>query len=264
MAFATSFIVQNFIDRLETLPMDFAPVELRDATTKASKALINEYNREGDVEDATDAVPMAEAKWDKEAEQAVRDGMPLPSKEEIEVATISKTIAEKEHRVATKAKDVAFNTVARLLEKESVRDQWRANIEKALLPVQQGLKDIAANLSREVYKTYVLLGTTRFLGEFGEHYFIPGIDIDDPSKSLQALAIQRPFVVGVPYEQVNRFQEEGVVDDRPAVFLVNSGGGIHTVTAAKADEDLKQVGWRLAMPEEISHWYRKQGLQQPA
>lgn len=263
MAFATSFIVQNFIDRLETLPIELAPVELQEAAAKASKALIAEYNREGESEEATVAIPLAEAKWAQEAELAVRDGQPLPSKEEIERAIISKTIAEKEHLLAIKAKEVAYNTVARLLGKEVIRDQWRANIEKALLPVQQGLRDMNADVLREVNKTHILLGTTRFLGEFGEHYFIPDSNIDYPSKSLQAWANQKPFIPGVPFEQVNRFQQEGVVDDRPTVFIVNSNGGIHDTTAAKADEDLKQVGWRLATPEEISYWYRKQGLPQP-
>lgn len=264
MAFATNVIVENFMNRLETLPIELAPAALRTATDKANEAISAHYDADSNLEDAVDAIPRAESIWNQDAEQAVKDGKPLPPKEEIERAIISQTIAEKELRRTTKAKDVAFHAVAQILGKESVRDEWRANIEKALTPVQQGLKDTAVDIAREVYKVGVFIGTTRFLGEFGEHYFIPGLEIDDPSKFIQALAIQKPFIPGVPFEQVNRFQQEGVVDDRPPVFIVNSGGGIHNMVAAKAEEELKQVGWRLATTEEISSWYKRQGLKQPA
>ena len=252
------------MDRLETLPIDMAPVELKKATDNANEAIRTHYDADSNLEEAIDLIPIEEGIWSKEAEQVVKDGKPLPSKEAIERAIISQTIAERELRLATKAKDVAFYTVAQVLQKESVRDQWRANIEKALIPVQQGLRDTAASVAKEVHRTYILIGTTRFLGEFGEHHFIPGLDLDDPSKFLQALGIQKPFIPGVLFEQVNRFQQEGVVDEPPPVFIVNSGGGIHNMTAAKAEEELKQVGWRLATTEEISSWWKRQGIKQPA
>lgn len=264
MAFATNVIVENFMNRLETLPIELAPAALRKVTESANEAISAHYDAESNLEEITDSIPLVEAKWNQDAEQAVKDGLPLPSKENIERVMISQTIAEKELHRATKARDAAFYAVAQILSKESVRDEWRANIEKALIPVQQGLRESAADIASEVYKVGVLIGTTRFLGEFGEHYFVPGLEIDDPSKFIQALAIQKPFIPGVPFEQVNRFQQEGVVDDRPPVFIVNSGGGIHNMAAAKAEEELKQVGWRLATTDEISSWYKRQGLKQPA
>lgn len=138
-------LAANQIGRAEEyrLPWNNAPKVLRDAIEAADKAIVDAHEALADIEEAEINASEIKNVWNAKAEALVRDGKPLPSRNEVEAAEFAVEIAKKD---STKAELEVRRTeavLAGVLEEEKNRDSWVDGMQKQLDADQKRLSELS-------------------------------------------------------------------------------------------------------------------------
>lgn len=252
MNYTANVMTEHLLGHAGLTPWTVAPKAIQAAATTADKATVAHLDAAGALEDAELGIPIAKAAWDAAGKAAIRAGEPLPSRDPLDVADFTLSIAQDDLRVAVLNVNKARGALAGLLSDPALRDAWREAIEARLTTTQGTLQKIANTLAAQVAEASSDLGFTHYLGAWGDH-LQPGVILDvDPTRALNKLSSSRPWAPPVPIETETRWQQPTEPDTRPAAWIVNDEGGIHDTTAADADRLLDQPGWRLATPDEAT------------
>lgn len=143
--FSSMQLAANQIGRAEEyrLPWNNAPKVLRDAIEAADKAIVDAHEALADIEEAEINASEIKNVWNAKAEALVRDGKPLPSRNEVEAAEFAVEIAKKD---STKAELEVRRTeavLAGVLEEEKNRDSWVDGMQKQLDADQKRLSELS-------------------------------------------------------------------------------------------------------------------------
>ena len=168
-------------------PLHLAPESLQEATIQADKAYWSWVDATDAEEDAKMNLPIVQGIWNKSAEDAVRAGKKLPSKEDLETATIKVKVTAEDSLKATRFLREVQNQLARQLEDDSIRDQWRLAIEGETLKLQDELAKEAEKISPTIKKIGLYLGLSMYLGDSGEYDYPPRVINPDPIESLNSM-----------------------------------------------------------------------------
>ena len=139
------------------------------------------------ADDAPRELTIADAKWKKEAKDAVRDDTDLPSSEEFNRTKIWIKTTREDSLKAEKVLNDAARQPFKLLEDDSIRDGWRLAIEGEDSKLQGQLAKEAQKIDPVIKQLGLYLGLVKYLGDSGEYDFPPRVINPDPSESLNSM-----------------------------------------------------------------------------
>jgi hypothetical protein len=260
MTHQPSFLIEKLLDAPVTPPWQYAPSNIQNAAKEADKALLENFDAIDVKDDAEVDIPIVQRAWDVAGKEATKTGKPLPSRDPIDAANFKLQIAIDEELKAKRKLQTASSKLCGLVNNSDLRNQWRINVELRAKEIQEELSAIVATVAVQSREIGVLLGFTHYVGDWGDYLTPPGITEVDPVMALRKLVNAKGWAPAPRANAEARIQQAGEVDTRPAVFIVNDGGVVHTVAAKDVDGLLEQPGYRLASDEEKTRWYTRQGL----
>jgi hypothetical protein len=174
-------------------PLHLAPEVLRNASALADEAYWKWVDAGDAADDAELNLPAVQAKWNKAAEDLVREDKDLPSTKELERAKIKVKVTIEDLSQAAMVLRTAETLLSKLLEDDSIRDAWRLAIEQEALSLQKELAKEVQKIDPSLTRLDVLLGLSRYLGDLGSFNYPPRVVNPDPREGLQALLKAKPW-----------------------------------------------------------------------
>jgi len=174
-------------------PLHLAPQALQKASEDADKAYWNWVDASDKADDAEMNFPAVQAKWNKSAEDAVRQEKEFPPTEELDRAKIRVKVTHEDSLKAERTLNSAQKYLSKLLEDSEIRDPWRLAIEKEAKKLQEELAQEVQKIEPLLTKLSLHLGLSRYLGDSGEYNYPPRVVNPDPREGLEQLLKVKPW-----------------------------------------------------------------------
>ena len=139
-------VLDTFLSSAPRMHVDLAPKALQTALANAEKARLATNTAEALHELAPVEVQQAKAAWDVVAEQAVRAGNSLPSKELIERAGIGIDIAASNLATVNTLRTAFEQDVAATLAADAIRTEWNTALKLRASTIQTRIRKISDEL----------------------------------------------------------------------------------------------------------------------
>jgi hypothetical protein len=245
---------------------EFAPKQLQAAQASADRAFVEYLDAQSAVEDAEHLLFIAQHDFDNEGRQAVRDGKPLPDGNSKDRARFTLENARLDLAKANSNLRLERGTLASMLNDKDIREAWRISLTSFAEDTKNEIRAVAQTTAPLQANLIKAASLSKFLAEWGSHASLPAVTDVNPASALFALSNMKLWEQPKTFDSTTRWADNTpkAEDTRPAIHVVNEGGGVHLMTAEDAERVLANPGYRPATEAEILNEYRRQGINPPS
>ena len=185
-------------------PLHLAPEILQKASASADDAYWKWVDASDAVAEAEFNLPSIQAKWNKDAEDAVRGDKDFPSTKELDRAKIKVKVTAEDAAQAKSELRMAEVRLTHLLEDDSIRDPWRQAVEEEAVKLQEKLAMQVEKINPVLAELSLHLGLSKYLGELGMYEYLPRVIEHDPRDGLREMLQAKPWAPTSPVGTISK------------------------------------------------------------